>query len=154
MYCRIWNLAKHSNREHVNVGSSAFVHMALARRLLCGYFDEAHDVNIVSCVLKKTFGWRRKSRMQTCYSYIYMFYMHVARNSFHLWNSQMVMWISKCHHSPSPQIGVCYMRFSLRVLHTGCLENHLGVAFLFVGFIEISNFVFVRTLLIANSMSL
>lgn len=191
MYCSIWNFTqvaisfseapKHNNREYMNMGSCVFVHMALARRLLCGYFDKTHDVNIVSCVLE-TFGWQCKSRMQTWYSYIYVFYMHVARNSFHLWNPQMVTWISKCHHSPNPQIGVvingwniiflgewyfrrcrdpviiinvlCYMRFSLRLLHTGCLENYLGVAFLFVGFVEISNFVIVRTLLIAYSMNL
>lgn len=46
------------------------------------------------------------------------------------------------------------MMFSLRLLQTDCLENHLGVAFLFVGFVEISNFVIVRTLLIANSITL
>lgn len=49
---------------------------------------------------------------------------------------------------------LCHMRFSLRLLRTGCLENYLVVAFLFVGFVEISNFVIVRTLLIANSVNL
>lgn len=46
------------------------------------------------------------------------------------------------------------MTFSLRLLHTDCSENYLDVAFLFVGFVEISNFVIVRTLLIANYMTL